>query len=329
MLIGETTTEIVKRVAFAGLRIAPAAVARRHRRGLIPKPQRRRLGRGRGTESIYPFGTAGQLVALELLIRKYGLNYDRIGWLLWRDGYAVDPQYWRGPLEEACSEYNRTVNRFSDRSEGSKPFLTEAAIEEMENVAKSKNRLNATGFLRRTLRGELFVTFLRTTMQVAMGAFVRSNVQIDHDQDLALRRLLGIAPARKKRKPGLIVDGIGLLIFENMLTTVSAKISKIERNYVSKLPEVEIIEARNELTSILNVFCAVEQVQRITYGRSHPILRLLALIEQNMSVKLHAHIILLWTAVRKIPAVQRGVKHFIDEIYLAPTLVDPIRDPTS
>ena len=66
-------------------------------------------------------------------------------------------QYWRGPLEEACSEYNRTVNRFSDNFEGSKPFLTEAAIEEMENVAKSKNRLNATGFLRRTLRGELFV----------------------------------------------------------------------------------------------------------------------------------------------------------------------------
>lgn len=318
MISGETTAEILQSAELAGIRITAEVLARHHRRGLVPKPQTRPLRSGRGTESVYPLGTANQLVALERLVKKFGCDYDLIGCLLWEEGYPVDERYWRGPIEKMNNVYCATKDRFTDRDGGI--YLADKAMAEIERIAKSRNKLAATGLIRRALHRELFVTLLRAVMEVAIGAFVPSGLRSEPDaeQEFAIGRMLGITPAKKKRKSMLVGDQSGVPCFESMLQTISKKISKLNSTYVSKLQDTEIIDARNEVTMLLNVFCAVEQVQRVAYGRSHPALHLLAEIVGDANVGLRACIILLWTVVRKIPAVKHGAKSFIDEIYFEP-----------
>ena len=197
---------------------------------------------------------------------------------------------------------------------------SDKAMAEIERIAKSRNKLAATGLIRRALHRELFVILLRAVMEVAIGAFVPSGLRSEPDaeQEFAIGRMLGITPAKKKRKSMLVGDQSGVPCFESMLQTISKKISKLNSTYVSKLQDTEIIDARNEVTMLLNVFCAHEPVQRVAYGRSHPALHLLAEIVGDANVGLRACIILLWTVVRKIPAVKHGAKSFIDEIYFEP-----------
>ncbi|MGO9330535.1 MAG: hypothetical protein ACLQJ0_20795 [Steroidobacteraceae bacterium] len=312
----------------AGLRISRATVARRHRLGLIQSPQRHFWGRGLGSESIYPWGTAAQLVASELLVKKFGTDYQRIGWLLWIEGFPVGPQYWREPLERACIAFNDAVKRFSDRSQGGEPLLSDMAMDAIEAVIKSRNKLSTTGLLRRTLHQAGFETLLRALTEVAIGTYIPSHLQLEPDtqQAFAMGRALGTRSAKNKRKHTALPEfgRIEFREFEDMLKHVGNKISKIKSNQLAVISENEIIEARSELTLLLNFFCSIEQVQRQVYGRSSQFLRLLVSIVRDLNVTRHAHMLFFWILVRRIPAVGRGAKQFLDEVYHQPNFDLPV-----
>ena len=78
-----------------GFQVTRAQLHRWQQGGLLPKPEQRGLGRGRGTEVLYPAGSTRQLRALcELLRQKRSL--DRACWALWWEGYPVSrDRIWR------------------------------------------------------------------------------------------------------------------------------------------------------------------------------------------------------------------------------------------
>src|SRR5260370_42014632 len=61
---GETAETLITSMQAHGFTVTRPELARWHRAGLLPRPERHSLGRGRGMISIYPHGTADQLLAL-------------------------------------------------------------------------------------------------------------------------------------------------------------------------------------------------------------------------------------------------------------------------
>jgi hypothetical protein len=78
----ESKEELLAAAAKAGFEVSEAQLARWHRSGLLPRPQVRSLGRGKGTESLYPPGSSDRLVRVaELHVEEHRLA--NAGWRLW------------------------------------------------------------------------------------------------------------------------------------------------------------------------------------------------------------------------------------------------------
>src|SRR5437870_2870577 len=85
---GESADALVLIASWNGYEVDKAQLAFWHRKDLLPTPDVRRLGKSHGTESIYPPGTAQQMLALCKIHRRHKRTAD-IGWRLWFLGYPV------------------------------------------------------------------------------------------------------------------------------------------------------------------------------------------------------------------------------------------------
>ena len=95
------------------LRYASRTQLRRYQgEGLIPRPTQRGLGRGLGTEVLYPPGTTQQLHALRAHLKKRSFAVAR--WCLWWDGYAVSEVRVRELMTEALRQWAATFEEWSD-----------------------------------------------------------------------------------------------------------------------------------------------------------------------------------------------------------------------
>lgn len=93
-----------------GFTLSPAQVARWHRVGLLRRPRQQSLGRGRGTETIYPAGSTTQLLALcEQRMKKRSLKV--VGWNLWLQGFPVAEKFWKADLRDAAQHWDRVRNK--------------------------------------------------------------------------------------------------------------------------------------------------------------------------------------------------------------------------
>ena len=97
----ESRDDLIKSAASLGYAITAAQLARWHRAGLLPRPSQRSLGRGRGTETVYPAGTSVQLVAL-CHRKEEERRLDRLAFGLWWDGFTVDPDVIKGLLKASA-----------------------------------------------------------------------------------------------------------------------------------------------------------------------------------------------------------------------------------
>lgn len=99
----ERPEDLIRAAAAAGFSgIAKAQLVRWHRFDLLPRPKQRSLGRGRGTETLYPRGSAERVpVVCELLRRRR--NFDYVREELWWRGFEVKREYIRNRLEQAAA----------------------------------------------------------------------------------------------------------------------------------------------------------------------------------------------------------------------------------
>lgn len=329
MIIGERVPDILKAAEVAGLRITQDELSATHRRDLIPRPNTRSLGYGRGTESIYPWGTTNQLIAYGRLKQQFGTDYERIGWELWRLGFPVGDRYWRTPLLQASATLAHVAHWAIDAGDsGEQSILSEKAITAIEIVTHKRSQTRAIGAIRRKLRGR-FPALLTMTLEVAFG-FFKMRKQSDcaeHEYEKSVfARLLGTEAARNKRKPALPPSSFLIFVdeFATMLETIAGVFSKyLTDGPLNAFSEKEIVEAIYEFTMLFNFFLSIERVETQAYGRSSPALHLLALMARDMNVKRHAFFLVVWLVARKIPSIGRGTRQFLDEINRPPSLNSP------
>ncbi len=84
----ELAQALLQAAASAGLRVTSTQLRDWRQAGLLPSPRQRGLGRGRGTETLYPAGSTEQLLAL-CELRKKCRSLDTICWGLWWRRYPV------------------------------------------------------------------------------------------------------------------------------------------------------------------------------------------------------------------------------------------------
>jgi hypothetical protein len=96
----ESRDQVIGYAAEFGYDVSASQLARWHRAGLLPRPRQRPLGRGKGTETIYPPGASAQVVAL-CQIKDEERRLDQVAFRLWWDGFAIDPELIKAQLAAA------------------------------------------------------------------------------------------------------------------------------------------------------------------------------------------------------------------------------------
>ncbi len=80
--------QVIAYAAERGILISAAQLARWHRAGLLPRPRRLHLGRGKGTQSVYPVVAAPQALGLALSSRRHR-GLDAMAWYTWLQGFPL------------------------------------------------------------------------------------------------------------------------------------------------------------------------------------------------------------------------------------------------
>lgn len=109
----ESRKHVIAYASGLGYLVTPTQLVRWHRAGLLPRPSQRPLGRGRGTMTTYPPGTAAQVVAL-CQIRDDERRLDRIAFRLWWEGFNVDLAVIREQLQAVLRSIETDIQRAAD-----------------------------------------------------------------------------------------------------------------------------------------------------------------------------------------------------------------------
>lgn len=169
---------------------------------LIPSGRQCSRGRGRGTYTIYPPGTALQLRAVSE-IRDQHRDLDAVAWELWLAGYQISLARVRRSLKTTAQSRDSLAKVL--RAAGfARTVLPQGAFRLIERLAR--RRLSAAGapdIRARVGSVGRRETLVRVALQVALGTYephlVRPPLHADDDEGLLVEAAIGLGPAREDR----------------------------------------------------------------------------------------------------------------------------------
>src|SRR4051794_10458729 len=126
---GESAEDILAIAQTYGYR--STQVARWRRAGLLPSPSQQHLGRGKGTRTVYPHGTAKHIHAL-CRIRAHERRIGYMAWHLWWAGYEVRMTHIRTILIATAALWERGLREVIDPATGE---LSNVAWNYMDSTA--------------------------------------------------------------------------------------------------------------------------------------------------------------------------------------------------
>src|SRR5215470_16804556 len=87
----ESKKDLLKAAKKARFEVSERQLVRWQNSGLLPRPRRRFLGRGRGSEAVYPEGATQRLLAICRIHQSdQEKRLDYVLWRLWWEGHNVD-----------------------------------------------------------------------------------------------------------------------------------------------------------------------------------------------------------------------------------------------
>src|SRR6266702_2560684 len=245
----ETTEALIAHVSSYGFPITKTELARWHRAGLLPRPQRRSLGRGRGMVSIYPPGTTDQLLAL-CTIHCSEKRLPYVAWRLWWEGYTVPLSAIREFLEGARAQWQQGIEEIRQLQE------------HPEQISKLLNRFKVMRISRKVITQarkrvgrENFPTFIKVLADVGSGTFegYAINPERGIDERWIVEKGLGLQQARTNR----LADAEPWLTGDTGATL--QELSSHLRDHplgedLSTVSEAELTDAREEVRCFLSAF---------------------------------------------------------------------------
>ncbi len=174
MTAGYTKKDLRQLAADRGHpKVSDVQLSRWHRIGLLPKPKRRSLGKGHGTEeAIYPSQTADQLLhLLELRKEKHERRHLHLAWYQWWDGYDVPMPLVREFLKLVAGQWDANWTKLKEKTPEELRDLLEAEMDPKRRVSGDEKLLNP--FRRRVGRDQF------TDLGVTLLLLVRSDSNVE------------------------------------------------------------------------------------------------------------------------------------------------------
>ena len=304
----ETREQLFAAASTARHPVSPSQLGRLYRAGLIPGPQIRGLGRGRGTESRYPSGTAARLVrVMEIHARERRLAHT--AWRLWwEDGGVITP-----PARELLTRVARSVDEERDRLAAllvGDEAGTPAAVAEMDQLyadAENDRVRGPLGEARRNVGRERFATVVRVLAEIGAGRIAARGD--DDDQDDAGRlveRALGLDRARTDRLAGSVPwltsePGIDLA----MLSRIVGSRSMLD---LADSNDSQLELARVEIQSLVAAVTAIAPLLERLHGRGAFGLGMMGRLVGARNPRSQALILLGWLTLRSNDTLRDGLQ---------------------
>jgi hypothetical protein len=163
---GETSEELLAFSKAHSYAVTATQLARWHREGLLPYPEWRSLGKGRGTQTVYPPGSGKQLLAL-CAIHAQERRLDYVAWHLWWADYDIPLKRIRVFLGRMMKQWDDYVRDLVDSETGE---LSEAAWKLVDNAAEGRLE-KPLSKARKRVGKKRFDTFMRLAFEAASGTF--------------------------------------------------------------------------------------------------------------------------------------------------------------
>jgi len=197
---GVTADELITHMQEHEFTVTKPELARWHRAGLLPRPERHSLGRGRGMVSVYPPGAADQLHAL-CLFHRSEKRLPYVAWRLWWAGYDVPIQYARQFLEEAAATWCRAIGELENLEKH--PEMMTELIERSRIIRFPFKPLTQA---RKRVGRKDFPTFIGALIRIASGTFEGYTIDPETGTDTRERAIVekafGLRRARTERVAG-------------------------------------------------------------------------------------------------------------------------------
>jgi hypothetical protein len=298
---GVPSRHLLDRARQIGLTVTPATLARWHRDGLLPLPTVRSLGRGRGTETLYPNGTEDQFVEL-CKFRMRNRSLDRAAWSLWWKGFTLPAPAVR-PLLEEVLENLLELEAFAVRlgeDDGSAPDeVYDAAWEKFERLLR-RCRRRVAARLARKLGFLDWKELLRVGLRVITGTFV-GPAELSNEMITAFVSVVpGIAWNRS-----MLVAALRETMPALRVSLLCAALDGADLN--------ELNQARDEVRVLICVLdgsftCLFRKIFGADAGEE----RFGALVDDDEVAQ--RYLVLLWLAHRRHPAARFAIRGLMMEL---------------
>ena len=293
MNTGETSEALIAHLSSLGFPVTKTELARWHRAGLLPRPQRRSLGRGRGMASIYPAGTADQLMAL-CTIHRSEKRLPYVAWRLWWEGYPISLSSIQEFLEGARAQWQRGIEELRQ------------LYEHPEQMSNLLGRTAVVRFSQKTLAQarkrvgrENFPTFMKVLADVGSGTF--EGYAIDPETGIDERGIvekgLGLQRARTNR----LADA-GPWLTGDTGATLQELSSRLRHHPLgedlSTVSEAELLDAREEVRCFLSAFESISRTFDRMFSRGAFGFSVFADVIRELGPRDQAIMLLFWRMFR-------------------------------
>lgn len=324
MTFNQPSADIIKSAALSGFMLTPKTLARWHRDGLVPTPVIRRLGKGRGTESLYPMNTKRQVAAL-LQIRSNYRNLEEVGFRLWLAGYPVSDRYSFEYLSRAALEFDKKLDHlragraklFSD--DGNNDELVEKLWTELAILKDKRLPIKFVQKIRKRVGRENFDAALIIILDIVTGNF--DGFSEDNVRDQILRKMLGADNVRKSLFNGAFLWLLQTLEFD-MIDLSKLFQGKSFFHTIDYEEKASLLQSRQEF---FEIFFGLSRLGKlaVTYQRIKlPVLFRLSEVTEHAKTFDLAWMLLVWCRMRNQPWAS-GYREIISKLYDAGILASP------
>lgn len=294
-LDGETTETLIATAAAHDYTVTETQLVRWHREGLLPpigQPLARRfLGRGRGSETLYPAGTSAQLLAL-CGLHAHERRLVPLGWSLWWQGYVVSPTLIREALQHLADNWSHAV--WQVRNEGVPDAPRRTRIDQPP-LRAARDRTGRKGFL-------IFRDLMVQIMTGTVGEWT------DEERE-AFERAMGLDRARTDHIGDVEPWYQGDTVVDAQVLASAVAPHRL-RASVSNTSAETFATARGELRDFFTLLDDVRHVAELLAGQGAFGLgaapRLDALTDDDWMA-----FFLLWLSFRQLPGFAEGCRKII------------------
>ena len=289
--------------------VTVAKLRRWHSVGLIPRPRRVGLGRGRGSLSYYPAEAEEQAeTVLVLLTERRNLAW--VGWKLWLMDYPIAEHHWRPQLHKVAIAVDTISASLRD--------MLDSEDDRYEGLAKQLFEVRADNRLFRSIRKSLgarrFEEGLSSLLEMIAGYYSGPTLRDVSDEDYRhAANMMDLTLGFKRGRTDTLPDGTTFLNGDYLPILIDLAKSLTATPWVSVMDNLsteEINAAKLELVNLLYLIHAMAQLTAANFEPGMYGLKKAGLLREELSSGNFAGAVLGWMLYRRLPGIAEQAATF-------------------